>query len=293
MRFGIAQIVVLAAFLLPGVPRVYGQAASLADRDTCPQLEDEQNAGPEITIVEVNFSGASQVSLADQEQIATSIIKENSRGTILDQVTDEALERARSGWQDRGYFKAEVTGDVTTAARTPLSLRLALNVHVDEGQQYRLGGITFKNNNAISNAATLREFFPIKDGDVFSREKVATGIQKLRTAYAELGYINFRSIPNTVYDEEKRLIYLDVDIDEGMQFRVGGVHIVGLSEPRLSKVLADFSMQRGQVYNERIFELFLLKHGDEFHGISGLSRHLDERSGVVTFTFDFRPCLGD
>lgn len=293
MRFAMAQIVVLAACLLAGVSRVNGQAASLADRDTCPlSSEDEQNVEPEITIAQVDFSGASQVSLADQHLIATSI-KENTRGTILDQVTDEALERARAGWQDRGYFKAEVTGDVTTVASTALSLRLALSVHVDEGQQYKLGAITFKNNKVIANAPTLRELFPLKDGEIFSREKVATGIEKLRAAYAEIGYINFTSIPDTTFDEDKRLIYLDVNIDEGKQFYVGSVHIIGLSEPRLSKVLADFSMQRGQVYNGRLFERFLVRHGSEFHYWSGLDRQLDEKSGLVTFTFDFRPCPGD
>jgi outer membrane protein insertion porin family len=48
--------------------------------------------------------------------------------------------------------------------------------------------------------------FPIKDGDVLSRENIAKGLENLRKAYTELGYINFTSIPNTTFDEEKKLV---------------------------------------------------------------------------------------
>jgi outer membrane protein assembly factor BamA len=42
-------------------------------------------------------------------------------------------------------------------------IQLALFVHVEENAQYRLGGITFKNNKVLSNSAKLRDEFPIKD----------------------------------------------------------------------------------------------------------------------------------
>ena len=43
----------------------------------------------------------------------------------------------------------------------------------------RLGTITFKNNKAIPNSAALRSLFAMKDGEIFSREKVAKGLQNL------------------------------------------------------------------------------------------------------------------
>ena len=38
---------------------------------------------------------------------------------------------------------------------------------IEEGDQYTLGEITFKNNKAVSNTKALRSLFPIKDGDIF------------------------------------------------------------------------------------------------------------------------------
>ena len=48
--------------------------------------------------------------------------------------------------------------------------------------------------------------------------KSRKGLENLQKAYGQLGYINFTSIPNTTFDEQKKLVFLDIDVDEGKQF---------------------------------------------------------------------------
>ncbi len=100
----------------------------------------------------------------------------------------------------------------------PLESRIAVSLQVHEGQQYRLGGITFKNNRAIRSEQVLRSLFAIKDGDVFNVAQVSEGLEKLNAAYRQFGYINFTSVPDTRFNEEDQTISLDVDLDEGKQF---------------------------------------------------------------------------
>jgi outer membrane protein assembly factor BamA len=107
--------------------------------------------------------------VADQDQIADSV-KQETHGASLDGVTEEALERVRAGWQNRGYFRVQVTGEARTLTSSPASRRIALFVQVEEGAQYKLSRITFRNNKAISDLKALRSLFPIKDGDIFSRQ---------------------------------------------------------------------------------------------------------------------------
>ena len=52
-------------------------------------------------------------------------------------------------------------------------------------EQYRLGGITFSGNKEVTNVKALRSLFPMKDGDIFSREKVAKGLENLDRAGLE------------------------------------------------------------------------------------------------------------
>jgi outer membrane protein insertion porin family len=255
-------------------------------------VHDDSPGGPEISIAEVTFSGSLQMHTSEQSQIADSI-KQKTHGTSLDDVTDEALERAREGWQDRGYFNVEVSGDTRTLIISPITQQIALTAQVQEGAQYNLSGIAFKNNKAFSNLESLRGLFPIKDGDIFSREKIGKGLENLRKAYGELGYINFTSVPDTRVDDENKLISLEIDFDEGKQFRVGRVNVLGLDKPARQELLKALAMKAGQVYSSRLWEQFLLMHASMIPDCECPDRqrkHLDDKSGIVTLTFDFRPC---
>jgi len=260
---------------------------------TCPalpDLDDQQPPGPEISIAEVTFSGTLQMPIPDQDQIAASI-KQQTSGYSPDGVTDEVLERVRAGWQDRGYFKVRVSGKSKTLTSSP-SRRIAIRVHVDEGMQYRLREITFRNDKAISDVTVLRSLFPVSDGDIFSREKIAIGLQNLRKAYGELGYVNFTAVPDTLFDDAKGIISLDIDLDEGRQFHVSSINIVGLDERSRQEILKDFPI--GQIYNERLFRLFLEKYSSVFklHAEDPrlTERRLDERTGTIAITLYACPC---
>jgi outer membrane protein assembly factor BamA len=251
----------------------------------------QQPPGPEVSIAGVSFSGALQMAVADQDQIADSV-KHETHGPSLDGVTNEALERVRAGWQNRGYFKVQVTGEASTLSSSPNSQRIALFVHVDEGEQYKLSRITFRNNKAISNVKALRNLFPIRDGEILSRERVAKGLENLRKAYLDFGYINFTSVPDTTCDDPNGLISLDIDVDEGKQFHVTSVNVLGLNEPAQQEILKDFPV--GQIYNARIFGLSLKKHSTLLQFSSDDPRHvkrrMDERAGTVAITLDAHPC---
>ena len=228
--------------------------------------------------------------ITDQDQIAASV-KQRTSGNSLNEVTNEAVERVEAEWQNRGYFRVQVGGvDAKTLTSSPVNQRIALSVHVDEGPQFRLGGITFKHNKAITDLDALRHHFPINDGDIVSREKIGKGLENLRRAYGELGYINFTSVPNTKFEDDTKSIYLDMDVDEGKQFHMGDFNIVGLDEPTRQELLKDFPMKRGQVYDVRLFESFMLRHSSILPDDPSRQRRLDERAGTVAITLDASQC---
>ena len=139
MRSRFAQIVTWATiFLLVGKGLVHAQPTnSLAITVTCPALsaldgqpppDSQRPSRPEIVIAAVKISGAFQVPISDQDMIANSI-KLQIHGDSVDQVTNEALERVRAGWQDRGYFRVQVSGETKTLAGNQ-GRRIAIEVRV-------------------------------------------------------------------------------------------------------------------------------------------------------------------
>jgi outer membrane protein assembly factor BamA len=223
MRWRLAHIG-FCAWLLTGWP-AYAQTSDFDSRHAsdCAAVSphDEPPSGPEVSITEVTFSGFIQMPVPDQDEIIATV-KRDEHGTSLDGFVDEALERIKAGWQNHGYFKVEVTGEGKLVTKSETEIQIALFVHVDEGARYQLGGI--KNNLLFSDSQKLRARFPIKDGYILSREKVAQGLESMRKAYGDLGYINYTGVPSTTFDEGKKLAYLDIDVDEGKQFVVTDVH---------------------------------------------------------------------
>ena len=231
-----------------------------APRSCKPSSSDSrQRSGPVVTIAELRFEGDLSIGTADRGQISASISRQPHFGD-RDEVTSQVLERVRAAWQERGYLKVEVRGDAKMLSNSPVDERVAVTVHVDEGQQYRLERITFKNNSVVSKAEALRNLFPIRDGDVFNRNLIVEGLDKLRNAYAELGYINFISVPNTQIDEGSQTISLDIGCDEGKQFFVSRINFMGLDESVFQNVREDLFVKPGDVYNRRLVKLFLDEH---------------------------------
>ena len=187
---------------------------------------------------------------------------------------------------DKGYFKSAVTASTQQLPDKNSTHQFAVTFNIDAGPRYRLGRITFKGNRAISNRTALRNLFPLKDGSILDRMAIAKGLENLRYAYGEFGYINFTPVPSTTFNDEKKLAFLEIDMDEGRQFYVSSIGILGAD----SQVLNDLPLTKGQIYNVRLIDLFLRKHlpGADVNDPRIQERSLDERNGTVALTFDFR-----
>jgi len=184
---------------------------------------------------------------------------------------NEDVERVRAEFQNRGYFKVLVDDPKTdihdtghAGVHVPLLQKglgksVDITIPIDEGDRYRLGSITFTNNKAVPDPKALRSLFPIKDGDVFSREKIAKGLQSLTKAYGELGYINFTPLPDTKFDEDKKMVNVVIDVDEGKQFFVRRIEFQGNTTTRDKVIRREIALQEGDRYNTRLWELSLLR----------------------------------
>jgi outer membrane protein insertion porin family len=235
--------------------------------------------GPTVKVGKIEFQGNN--SLSDRTLrgamknlrpigIPKSIILENVFARTFDaSKLDEDTERVRGAYRDRGYFKAQ-TSDPTTHVRdagglNPFTLRpskgkrIDILMPVEEGERYKLGGITFSGNKAITNTKALRAQFAQKDGEYFNATLFGKGLEQLRKAYGAQGYINFVGSPVPRTDEAKKLIYLNIDIDEGKPFHVSRIEFTGNTITRDKVIRRELMLEEGAVYNSRLWELSILR----------------------------------
>src|SRR6202044_2114515 len=197
--------------------------------------------------------------------IPNSIILENLFARTFDaSKLDEDTERVRQAYRDRGYFKA-LTSEPTTHVRdaggiNPFTLRpsrgkrIDILMPVEEGERYRLGGITFTGNKAVTNLKVLRAQFTQKDGEYFNATQFSKGLDQLRKAYGALGYINMVANPVPQIDDAQKTIVLNIDIDEGKPFYVSRIEFTGNTITRDKVIRRELLLEEGQIYNSQLWD---------------------------------------
>lgn len=237
--------------------------------------------GPKIKVGRIKFEGNKHIksrtlryAMRNMRPIGIphSIVLENifSRTYNAAKLGEDA-ELVRDAYQRLGYFKAVVQDpktkirDVGSAGlHIPLIMHgpgkvMDITIPVEEGDRYHLKEITFTGNKAITNVAALRRSIPMKDGDIFNIELVRKGIKNLKDAYGALGFINFTPVPDTQFDDEKKLISLTIDLDEGKPFYVRRIEFKGNTTTRDKVIRRELAVEEGQVYNSRLWELSTLR----------------------------------
>jgi outer membrane protein insertion porin family len=235
--------------------------------------------GPTVKVGKIAFQGNNSVNdrtlraaMRNLKPIGIphSIFLENLFARTFDaSKLDEDTERVRAAYRDRGYFKA-LTSEPTTHTRdagglNPFTLRPSTGKRIDilmpveEGSRYKLGGITFTGNKDVTNVKVLRAQFTQKDGEFFNATLFGKGLEQLRKAYGSLGYINFVGTPVPRIDEAKKLVYLDIDIDEGKKFFVSRIEFTGNTITRDKVIRRELLLEEGQQYNSQSWELSILR----------------------------------
>ncbi len=182
---------------------------------------------------------------------------------------EEDTERVRQAYRDKGYANAAVEQPKTQVRdegglnwftfRPSKGKRIDIQMTIEEGERYHLGTITFTGNKQITNVKALRATFPIKDGDWFSATLIGKGLDDLKKAYGSLGYINFGAVPTPRYDEQKKTVSWNIDIDEGKQFFVSRIEFQGNTVTRDRVIRRELLLDEGSVYNSQLWEYSLLR----------------------------------
>jgi TonB family protein len=256
----------------------------------------DARSGPLATIAELSLEGDFRMPSLDRDQI-TAALKQRTYSGELEGAESEISERVRAAWQSSGYFKVQAHTGARVLTSGPDRERIAVTVQVDEGQQYRLEEIRFRNNQAITNVEVLRQLFPVKDGDLFDRTAIGKGLENLRRVYGQFGYANATAVPETRFHEERQTISLDINLDEGRQFYVSRISVIGLDESAFQNVLKEMTVKPGDVYDQRLVDLFLQRSASllspDASSEPRFNLQLNEKQGTVAIRYDFRSCHVD
>jgi outer membrane protein insertion porin family len=244
--------IALAILALGGV--MSGQCPKNPGASDAIQVQEQSGHSGNVVVREVHFANVNSGTVEEERQIADSLV-----GFCFPENKSEELDqRIRSGFQHFGFFKARImalTIEVPDSASPPT---VSVSARVEPGERYSLKGIYLFGDRAITNLTALRNLFPLQDYEIFDIEKVRKGLENLRDAYGNLGYINFVAVPETETDEENRLITLNIDLDEGATFVIRSFTINDVDRDRAAALRALWPemLEPGKIYNARLIKVF-------------------------------------
>ncbi len=176
--------------------------------------------------------------------------------------------------RDRGYLNASVdpiTVDFYDGLRgsderrrhgpsvvpdNELNNRVVLSVHVDAGERFHLGSVSFV-GNTLASQEELTKAFEMEVGAIFDNKNVMRGINAAQRIIRNQGYpksIIRRDtrieLANPEEGRDKNLVHLTLHVYEGKQYRIGRVDIDGNRVTKDAVIRRALRAYPGELYNQ-------------------------------------------
>lgn len=262
----------------------------------------------ELKVARLIFVGEPALPLSKQDQIAKSLSSQDRNDD--GEAQEELVDRLRDAWQQQGYFRAEVKlSGIQVLSEDADSKTVAITVNVAAGKQYRLDEIRFttdvynSGNRSVPlappevggqfSANELRKFVPMNEGDLLDTHKIQVGIEELRKAYGARGFINMSVVPTFELDEKNNRVALNLEIEEGRQYRIGNIKLRGLDPLISGPLLQSFGLVGGNVFNAtRLDDFYRAIPGvlpEAFSAEDLVERRLDDKNGTIDLLMSV-PC---
>ncbi len=134
------------------------------------------------------------------------------------------LESVRTFYLDRGYLNFRILS--TQVSITPDKQDIFININMEEGEQFTLGGFHLA-GDTILGEAELMPMIDLKVGEVFSRAKVAAIVKALTDRLGREGYAFAKVNPVPEIQEDTLKVKLTFYVEPGNKIYVRRVSFEG------------------------------------------------------------------
>jgi outer membrane protein assembly factor BamA len=249
--------------------------------------------GPHLKVVidDVIFDGPMPPPDSRTAQVVIDEIKHHRcvNPGWLNEILEVPVQNA---WLEDGYNRALIRGKSQVVFEDAEFQHVVITIHVDPGPQYWLGNVSFRtsdpNQPLVFSPGDLRPLIALQDGDVFNFTKMYEGYDAIRRLYNENGYIDFNTTPFTTLNDSTQRATLMLELEQGKQFRISKVDVLGLdpkNESALNARLTGAVFKRSEV-NDAVKAALPGLSDDDLNHLLALRRN--EKEATVAVVVDFR-----
>ncbi|MGN6082506.1 outer membrane protein assembly factor BamA [Trinickia sp.] len=182
-------------------------------------------------IGEIDFSGLHEF---DKDALTKALKGVGlSPGRYYDKsLVDRSEQELKRQYLTRGFYAAEVTTTVTPIDSSRVSILFSVN----EGPSAKIRQVNFIGNKAFSTSTLRNEmqlstpnwFSWYTKNDLYSKDKLTTDLENVRSYYLNRGYLEFNIESTQVsISPDKKDMYLTLTVHEGEPYTVSSIKLAG------------------------------------------------------------------
>lgn len=166
-------------------------------------------------------------------------------GYLKEEDLEEDMAKVQAFYEQNGYIDAKASYRVD-----PLFKGLVnVDVTVEEGKRYYVGNLALEGNAILSEIDIKSKIKNLREGNVFSRDKLQADVGAIRDAYFDRGYISASVIEATSFNFESGRVDVKVAIIEGKLAYVDKIKIQGNTNTRDIVIRRELRMYPGDQFD--------------------------------------------
>lgn len=166
-----------------------------------------------------------------------------------DEFLKRDLEFLAYYYKDYGFAEVKVGKPVTLLDADKQFVRIT--IELEEGLQFDLGDIKVSGDvgEELYSEQALLELMQLKPGELFRYSRFSKDIEMLVDKYGDLGYAYVDVNPQTKFDREKKLVYIDYQITKGQKVYFGEINIIGNTKTRDNVIRRELEIHDSELYS--------------------------------------------
>lgn len=208
-------------------------------------------------ITSIHFSGNSKIT---NKQLLDALKQIGlSEGQVLNQYALNSLEQALvQQYYNLGCYNVDIKTNVVAKSRN----RVVVNINIHEGPVAKIKAISVIGSSVFSEKELLKNFTltPSKwwkftffnHNDQYSKEKLESDLEKLRSYYMDRGYLRFNvDAVQVSLTQDKKYIYIVIHISEGAVYNIHGYSLSGNLLGQDGKMRSFINLSKGEVFSRK------------------------------------------
>lgn len=251
-------------------------------------------------IANVEFSGNNDI---DDEQLE-SVLKDI--GIVKGRVFNPSnLDKIELGLKQQAYFsQGKYAVRIETKVTELEQNRVNIEIEISEGVVARIKQVNIVGNQVFDDDTLLSELQLGVPGswnifssiDEYAKPKLAADLETIKSFYQDRGYIKFEIESTQVtITPDKKDIYITINVNEGEQYKVNEVKLLGEFVVDKSQLEALLLMKPGSLFSRRQMtdgkNLLTRKLGNEGYAFARVKvfPDINEKSKLVDLTYMIEP----